>query len=93
VASATAPLSDAGAAADTLSVQVTLTLGDTGSAVDAATGQDNAFVTKFLADAGAASDAIFFVPSLIGGRPFVTGDPLPAVATGDPILAQVTGVY
>ena len=92
-AAAAVPLADSATSVEALSVGAVVSLADGGSAADAGTGQDNAFVTKNLGDAGHAADVLRFVPSLITGRPGVTGDPLAAEVTGDPGTASVTGVY
>lgn len=91
-ATATVPLADTASAAEALTAAVAVSLADAGHAVDTAIGQDVAFVFKFLNDAGSAADSLTFVPSLITGRPGVTGDPLVAAMTGDEVATSATGV-
>lgn len=84
-------LVDAGSSGQTLTAAVTLSLTDSGSAADTATGNDDANVLKAFGDAGAGSDVLTFVHSLITGQPVVTGTALTAGVTGDPLAASVAG--
>jgi hypothetical protein len=78
---ALAALADTAVSVQMVTALVTASLADAGSAADGALGQDNANVSRTLADSGSAGEFISFVHSLIEGEPIITGDESPARVT------------